>query len=599
MDSNWSLKELYDSFEGEAFNNDIKKIGEHIKKIKEWADQAAGDHEREKEKLEEYITLSQELMNLHEKLSSFTALTLSVDSKNEKAKKYDGAIEEKMSTLASTETKVSTWISEIKDLDKVIGESEHLKAHDFYIKEIVQNQKYRLSEKEEAIIARMKNTGSSAWASYKDLVIATHKVPIEIEGERKELPLTQVLNLYYDSNKEKRKKAYEAEIDAYKKIEEGVAAALNAIKGEALTSSQVRGYESPYDMTLKDSRLADETVEAMLTAVRESLPMFRKYLKKKAERLGYKNGLPFYELFAPVINAHKEFPFEEGRAFVEKNFAAFSPHLAEFAKKALDSKWIDIFPKEGKVGGAFCAGVHSIGESRIMLNYGGSLGDAITMAHELGHGFHNQCLKDESILNIGSPMPLAETASTFCELIVKKAAIKEADEEQALAILEHEISDASQVVVDIYSRFLFESRFFEARKEGVLSVEEIKDLMLKAQQEAYGDALDKAYFHPYMWTWKPHYYDADFNFYNFPYTFGLLFAKGLYVMYQKEKQTFPERYEKLLSTTGKKPVLDVLKEMNIDGNDPDFWKSSLKTIEEDIEAFIRLSDKIPFENTHQ
>lgn len=591
MDLNWSLEELYHSFEGEAFKEDVKRLDEMILEIKAWADENTSDHSRQKEKLEEYLSLYSRLMLLYEKLAVFAGLTLSIDSQNELAVKYDGTLEQKMSALAATDTKISAWISSIDNLEAVVNQSELLKAHAFYLKEITEKQKYKLSEKEEALLARMKNTGSSAWVTYKNLLIATHKVTIEIDGETKELPLTEVLNMAYHKDKDIRKKAYLAEIDSYKKIEEGVAAALNAIKGEVLTVCKTRGYTSPLEMTLLNSRMDSGTLDAMFAAIKESLPVFRKYLKAKAKRLGYTNGLPFYELYAPVTENVQDFSYEEGKAFVEKNFRAFSAHLADFAQRAMDNKWIDVFPKSGKVGGAFCCGIHSLGESRIMLNYGSNLGDVITMAHELGHGFHNECMKNESILNIDCPMPLAETASTFCETIVKKAALSEASPEEALALLETEISDCTQVIVDIYSRFLFESALFKKREEGPLSVKEIKALMQSAQLEAYGDGLDADYLHPYMWTWKSHYYDADYNFYNFPYAFGLLFAKGLYAKYLEDKEAFPAQYEKLLAVTGKKTITDVLKEVNVDSHDINFWQGSLKIIEEDIEKFVSLDPK--------
>ncbi len=586
MQIKWSLKELYHSFEDDQFREDVKRLETFILKIKNWVNDNTISHDYEKEKLEEYITLVKELMSIHEKLSAFAALTLSVDSQNEAATKYDAILEQKMSQLAGTQAKISSWISKVEKLEEVISQSDLLKDHRFYLQEIVREQKHMLSEKEEDIVARMQNTASSAWVNYKNLLIATHKV--EIDREKKELPLTEVLNMAYDKDKETRKKAYMAEIASYKKIEEGTAAALNAIKGEVLALCELRGYASPLDMTLESSRMDKETLDVMLSAIKESLPLFRKYLRKKAEKLGYTKGLPFYELYAPIVQKEMPFPYEEGKAFIEKNFRTFSDSLADFAKKAMENEWMDIFPKEGKVGGAFCYGLHSIGECRIMLNYGNNLSDVITMAHELGHGFHDQCLNAESILNIDSPMPLAETASTFCETIVKKAALKEADTEETIAILEAEISDYTQVIVDIYSRFLFESEVFENRSDGPLSPKELNSIMLKAQKDAYGDGLDEDYLHPYMWTWKPHYYYASSNFYNFPYAFGLLFAKGLYAKYEKDQENFPKEYEKLLATTGKESIADVAKKMGIDIRNIEFWRSSLKIIEEDIEKFLQI-----------
>lgn len=589
---NWSLNELYDSFEGEAYQGDLKALDNLIKEMSELANKMTVDHENEGQKLEDYVQLAEKIALKFEKLGVYAELIVSANSKDEAANKYADIIDQKQSLLAEPETKISKWISEVQDLESIINGSKVLEPFKFYLEEIVEHNKHLLSEKEEVILAKMKNTGSTAWVNYKNLLISTHKVEIEQEGKIEELPLTVILNMAYDKDKEVRKKAYEAEIASYKKIEEGIAAALNGIKGEVITVADLRGYKSPLAMTLEDSRMEKATLDAMLEAMRESMPEFRKYLRRKAELLGYKNGLPFYEMYAPVIDKEMKYTYEAGKAFVEKQFRSFDERLGDYARKAMDHRWIDVLPKEGKVGGAFCCAVHSIGESRILLNYGDNFGDTVTMAHELGHGYHGECLKEESILNTNYPMPLAETASTFCETIVKKAAIKEGTKEEAFAILETEVSDCTQVIVDIYSRYLFETAVFESRKDSPLTVEEIKNMMLDAQREAYGDGLDPEYLHPYMWTWKSHYYYADANFYNFPYAFGLLFAKGLYAQYLKDKEGFPDKYRRLLAVTGKMKIEDVTRTVGIDVTDPQFWKDSLAIVKEDIDEFIKLSYEV-------
>lgn len=592
MGLNWSLKELYDSFKCEEFQNDMKKLDDTIRALREFIDEATKDHDNEKEKLENMIKKEQDLDCLVSKIGGFAFLTISVNSKNEEANKAEDLLNLKLSLLAEPQTKMNKWISEIKDIGSIIENSVLLKEHKFYLEEIIESSKHLLSEKEETLLAKMKNSGSNAWVTYKNLLISNHKVDMEIDGEISSTPLTMVLNMAYDSDKEIRKKAYESEIESYKKIEDGVAGALNGIKGEVLTVSETRGYESPLHMTLENSRMDKETLDVMLEAMKEKLPVFRKYLRRKGELLGYKNGLPFYELYAPIIKNEMKFNYEEAKDFVEKNFRTFSDNLGNFARKAFDNNWIDVMPKEGKVGGAFCSSLMGLKESRILLNFGGTFSDVVTMAHELGHGFHSSCLNNESVLNTSYPMPLAETASNFCEAIVKKAAIKNASKEEAFTILETEISDSTQVIVDIYSRYLFESEVFNRRKNGSLSVDEIKEIMLDAQRQAYGDGLDQEYLHPYMWTWKSHYYYADANFYNFPYAFGILFAKGLYAEYLKRGKEFPEQYEELLSVTGKNKIADVTRIMNIDVHDINFWRNSLNLIEKDIDTFIAFSYEI-------
>ena len=543
-------------------------------------------------KLEGYVERFSVLADLITKIGSFIELSISVNTKDDEALKYSDILEKKLTKIVEAETKLNKWISSIENIDEVIKDSILLKDHEFILKEVVEKSKYLLTDREEAIIANMQNTGSNAWGKLKDNLISTHKVEINEDGKIKEYPLTVVLNMAYDKDEKVRKRAYEAEIASYTKIEEGVAAALNGIKGEVLTICEFRGYKSPLEQTLINSRMDEESLNVMLEAMKESMPKFREYLKRKAEILGHKNGLPFYDMYAPIVESDMEFDYEKGKKFVVDKFRTFSDNLANFAQKAMNNNWIDVMPKESKVGGAFCAGIHYLGESRILLNYGNSFSDVVTMAHELGHGFHGECLKDESVLNTEYPMPIAETASTFCETIVKKAAIKEADKITALAILESEISDCNQVIVDIYSRFLFEKSLFEARKESALTVDQIKKLMLDAQREAYGDGLDPEYLHPYMWTWKPHYYYANSNFYNFPYAFGLLFAKGLYAEYLKKGSEFSSEYENLLSITGKHNIADITKEVGIDIHNKEFWKSSLRTIEEDIDKFMELSKEL-------
>lgn len=591
MSLEWSLKNIYPSFTSKEFITDLKKVDDGIEELKRFA-KSTDEKSNDLIKLEELINKLENINLLLNRVGSYANLTLSTDSKNPEGRRYLDVINSKYGLLAEPLTKIYKWVANIKDIDSLIKSSDLLRKHKFFISEIIEKNNYMLSEKEEAIIAKMRNTGSDAWLNYKDYLISTHKVDINIDNEDKTLPLTVILNMAYSPDADLRKKAYEAEIKSYEKIEEGVAAALNGIKGEVLTTAQLKGYKSPLHMTLEESRMDEDILNSMLTAIKESLPSFRKYLRRKAEMLGHKNGLPFYDLYAPVINKEMKFSYEEGKAFVEKNFRNFSDNLADFAINAFNNSWIDVMPKEGKVGGAFCESIKTINESRILLNYGNSFSDVVTMAHELGHGFHSHCLKNETALNSEYPMTLAETASNFCEILVKRGAVKSASKEEAFAILEAEISDCNQVIVDIYSRFLFETEIFEKRKESSLSVEEINNVMLKAQKESYGDGLDNNFLHKYMWTWKPHYYYATANFYNFPYAFGNLFAKGLYAEYLKRGESFCKEYEDLLSVTGKEKVADVTKIMNIDVHDVNFWRNSLRLIEEDIERFISLSYEV-------
>lgn len=563
----WNLDKLYKGFD-QSFLNDLDHLKEMYESLSQYR---ISDSE---EALEKYILNKKEADMLYERLSCFIMLTMSADTNNSTAKKYYDQLNRMMAELVSQETLNNQWISSL-DLDYM--NSPLINEHLYILKEIKNNMKYVLSEDKETIIAHMRNTGSYAWTQYKDQIIASIKVTIDDQI----YPLTEVLNMAYSDDSLLRKKAYEAEINAYKDYEDSIAQCLNGIKGETLYLSELRGYQDVVMESCIKSRLKRETLDTLLLVIRKNLNVLRDFLKLKANILGYSNGLPWYDMYAPIVNDTKEYSYQEGCQEVLKRFYSFSTHLGDFARKAIDEHWIDVYPREGKTGGAFCENIISIKESRFLLNYGNHFSDIITLAHELGHGFHGECLKNESILNTHYPMPIAETASTLCETIVAKEAIKDASRETAITILENSLMDATQVIVDIYSRFLFEYKVFERRKKGPLSAKELCDTMLESQKEAYSDSIDPRYFHPYMWTWKPHYYDPDYSFYNYPYAFGLLLAKGLYALYVKD-HSFSKTYESFLAMTGKNDLEDVCQTLNIDLSSESFWQSSMDIIKEDF-----------------
>jgi len=584
----WNLDHLYPAFDSEELKKDLEIVTLEIEKMKKWADWELKNTENSVKKIEEYIQMQLDFISHYSRLYHYAELSLSVEAKNDKALKTVERLEKMGTELAEPSVKFQKWLSQHSNLEELISSSNSLQEHRFYLMELVEKSRYMLSEKEEVILAKMKNTGSNAWAKLQELLSSTLLVDITVDGEKKQLPLPVVRNMAYDADAQVRKDAYEAELASYKKVEESSAASLNGIKGEVITVSKLRGYSSPLEKTLLDSRMDKEILDAMWTAIRESLPVFQRFYRKKGEMLGHKNGLPFYDLFAPVGKVEKKYTYEQAKDFIVNHFRQFSDRLADFADHAFTHQWIDAEPREGKRGGAFCSNLHEIKESRILSNFTGSFSDVTTLAHELGHGYHGACLVDETVLNSDYPMPLAETASIFCETIIKNAALEKAESEEALFILENDISDAGQVIVDIYSRFLFESELFKRREEGSLPVKELKEIMLSAQKEAYGDGLDPEVLHPYMWLCKPHYYYSNSNFYNFPYAFGLLFAKGLYAEYLKRGDEFVNAYDQLLAVTGKMKIADVTKIMGIDVTQVDFWRNSLKLIEQDIETFMNL-----------
>jgi len=588
MEMKWSLDALYRSFTDPEFENDLKFVKESLEELARWSNSRFADSANPRETAEGYL---QRLLRFYHKayrISSFAHLALSVEVKNAEALKTVERMESFFSELKVPQVKFQRWLAALPDFEGLFGENGLTDEHRFVLGELRDNGRYLLSDLEEALAAKMAQTGSAAWAKLQNVITSTLLVAVTDGATVKKVPLPVARNMAYDQNPSLRKTAFEAEIESYKNIEDASAACLNGIKGEAITLSKARGYQSVLEKTLRDSRIEKSTLDSMLEAIRDALPAFRKYFRKKAQLLGHSAGLPFYDLFAPVGETDLRYTYEEASAFIIENFATFSQPLSDFARNAFENRWIDALPREGKRGGAFCSNLRVINESRIMANFSGSFNNMTTLAHELGHGYHGECLKGQSLLNSRYTMPIAETASIFCETIVTDAAFNQAKEDAKLSILEHQISSAAQVIVDIYSRFLFETELIQCREEGSLSVEQLKEAMKNAQMRAYGEGLDPEVLHPYMWINKPHYYNADNNFYNFPYAFGLLFAKGLYAEYLERGPVFVDSYRKLLAETGKNTVAEIGKIAGIDVGSVAFWKKSLRMIEEKIDQFVQI-----------
>lgn len=578
----WDLNALFSGFDSpflaqelESLPNELNQLLTDITNLDLKADLGSFD----------LLTLLMTLNKLNDRIErvyNYASLIYSVDTSDMDAARMVENIEQFLPTLHLISATLQLHVKDIATVDELISKTPELANFKFVLEDAITSSKFLLSTEEELLLAELKNTGSSAWSKLQSQIVSN--LTGNLNGE--EQTITVLRSKAYDNDPAVRKSAYEAELSAYTKKDVESCACLNAIKGEVILESKKRGYSSPLHKTLVDSRMDQETLDAMMTAIKEYLPYFRQYLKKKATLLGHKNGLPFYDLFAPVGEIDMRYTYEEACDFIVTQFSSFSKELGAFAKKAIDLEWIDVYPREGKVAGAFCANLHSIKQSRFMTNFTGSFNDLSTLAHELGHGYHGECLKDALSLNSDYPMPLAETASIFCETIVFNAALEQASDAEKLVILENSLMGSTQVIVDIYSRYLFETELFARRDSASLSVDELKKAMTDAQIAAYGEGLDQEALHPYMWMCKPHYYSAGSNFYNFPYAFGLLFAKGLYAQYQNSPSTFVKKYDELLLATGCNTITDVLKIIGIDSHKPDFFRASLELIKEEIEQFI-------------
>ena len=576
MSTEWSLKELYPSFESEEFQRDFERFSNFREVFNGLT------LEDNLESIKAAIAALEEFSVLSSRLGNYINLTLTANTTDETANKYRTLFGNAYAALNSAYTKVYKFIGSV---ETDITADENLKDYEFYFAEAKKQYKHLLSDELEDVIAKFSISGGDGWEQLFEAM--TSGVEGEFKGEK--VTLSEIRNMAYDADAAVRKEAYKTELKMYDTIKEPIAFALNNIKQQVLTETSLRGFESPLAQTLEASRMSRKTLDALLEAIREYLPQFRAYLKHKAALLGHENGLPFYDLFAPIGESSRRFTIEESKEFLLENFRGFSQDLADLAQEAYENHYIDFLPRKGKVGGAFCSNLPFIKQSRILTNFSGSLSDVVTIAHELGHAYHGLHIENHRVLNQEYSMPVAETASTFNENIVMNTVINEASDAEKVALLESQLQDTTQIIVDIYSRYLFEASVFENREKSFMFSKDLEQLMLDAQKEAYGDGLDSDAMHPYMWACKPHYYSSGLSFYNFPYAFGGLFSKGLYAIYQEQPEGFVEKYQELLRATTVTSAEDTAKVLGVDVEDSAFWKKALAQVADNIEQFIALT----------
>ena len=582
QDMRWDLESIFPSLNSTQYEDTLKVVKTHIDSLRQTLEdiEKIDSQEEQVQVLDKIIETYNTLGDNYHKLYSYVYCNVTADSRNIEAQKKLSELDRYGAQIQQINSRITAWIGKL-NLEEVIQHSEIAKNHEFYLRESQIRAKHLMHPEQEDLYSDLALTGSTAWEKlYSNLtsqITATVSLP---EGE-KELPISAVRNLALHSDRKVRENAYKAEISAWERWALPIASALNSIKGESITISQRRGWSSPLEQALFRNRIDFETLNAMMEAAQESFPSFREYLQTKASIIGV-NKLAWYDIFAPVGRSSRSWTPQDAKEFIVEQFHKFSQKLGEFAQRAFDSRWIDLEPRVGKVGGAYCISIQGE-ESRILANYESSFDSVSTLAHELGHAYHNLNKSHRTYLQKSTPMTLAETASTFCETIIQKAALENSDKEEQILILEGALQNSCQIVVDITSRFIFEKEVIDRRKDTELSIEDLKIIMTEAQKATYGDALDIDKLHPYMWAAKPHYYGSDF--YNFPYMFGLLFGLGLYAAYEESPEKFKAKYDELLSSTGMFSAADLALKFGINIRDKSFWRSSLQVIKQDIARF--------------
>ena len=584
MNKEWDLSPLYTGLESPEFLADFAALEALSAEFNALCADLPAEHRGEA--IRKVLTLQEKIAEKAHRLYSYAELRSAVNTGDEGAVNATAKLQKLLSDSSAAEAAFRTYVGKTENLDDLIAADPFLGEYAYLLRTMQDDAKYTLDEKVEEALAKMNLSGGSAWENLQAYLTST--VTADYRGEK--LTLSAVRNLAYDPDPAVRKDAYEAEVACYDKIRDGVCFALNSLKQQVTTECELRKGGSPLEMTLRASRMKKTTLDAMIRAIEEYLPVFWKYLRAKAKLLGYEGGLKWWDLFAPMGKNTATYTVEDAKQYLLDHFRPFAPDMADMMAQAFDEAWIDFYPHAGKVGGAFCANLPMIRQSRVLTNFDGAFGDIVTLAHELGHAYHGMMIEAHRPLNLDYSMPVAETASTFNETVVMNAALDEAtDPEVKLGLLESQLQDTTQIMCDIMSRYWFETAVFEKAKQGFAFPDELCEMMKQAQKRGYGDGLDLDTLNPYMWVCKSHYYSAGLSFYNFPYAFGGLFAAGLYAQYRREGEAFLPKYRALLKATTVSSVEDVARMADIDLGDVNFWRSSLEIFKDRVEQFLKLA----------
>ncbi len=595
----WDLGPIYPSFDAGEYSRDCTLLEQlSASLLEELVLPFPSDAAQLAPRVLRALNLLEEAGDLSENLEAYANAVYTTDTGNARALAAINALEALSLPLAKAvvifRERLAGQAESIRTLaaSVVAGNSlPGLSGYGFFLLEQLELASKQMPSEMEDLANDLSRSGGDAWSRLHEAITSTATALWDPStGERK--TAIELRNLAHDSDRAVRERAFRAEQEAWKAVELPLAASLNGVKGFYLSLNKRRGWAGALERSCFQARMEKGTLDALIHAMEGSLPVFRRYLKAKARLLGVER-CAFFDLFAPAPATGRHWSYPEAKDFIIDRFSGFTPAFGNFARHAFEFNWIDAEPRAGKVGGAYCTDFPIKGDSRILCNFEGSFSSVSTLAHELGHAWHHELIKDLPRSQAAYPMTLAETASIFAETVVLESALAKATPAERLGLIEMNLQDSCQVVVDILSRFYFERSIFERREKAELSPDELSALMLDAQKATYGDALDPDLLHPYMWAVKGHYYIPSLAFYNFPYAFGLLFALGLYARYRKEGPAFAADYQSLLRMTGRASAEDVARSAGFDISGAAFWEGGIALIAERTAEFERLVKEKP------
>lgn len=588
----WSVADVHESFGARSFVDALERATSDVERLTALFDEHgvraiparrpdADDGAACDAVVRAYNATSEQLQHL----GAYVHATVSTDSRHEQAQALSSELTAVSARVSPLLARLADWVRALGP-DDLAAVSPEAADHLGPLRRLAARAEHQMSEPEEGLYAELATVGTVAWSRLQADITSQLSTEVALPDGPARLPMPAVRGLATHADPAVRRAAYDAELQAWPQVSTACAAAMNAIKGDANIVNRRRQWASPLDASLYANSVSRPTFDAMHAAVVDSLPLFRRWMRIKARLHGHDGALPWWDMFAPLPTAPAGVTWDDGIDLVRNAFAGYSPSLASLVDRALHEQWIDAAPRDGKVGGAFCMPFVD-DRSLVLLNWSGSVDSAQTTAHELGHAYHNTQLAQRTPLQRRLPMALAETASIFCETLVVEAGLAHLTGADRLALLDVDLIGSCQVVVDIHSRFLFETEVFARRQRRTLGVRELDEMMLSAQADAYGDGLDQSTAHPHMWVLKPHYYGS--HFYNWPYTYGLLFGLGLFARFRDDPDRFRQGYDDLLSRAGMDTAEELGAAFGLDVTEQAFWQDSIAVIADRIAQYEALA----------
>ena len=587
---NWDLDSIFaGGSSSETLRQELNELSTKINAFHQLVEAFTPNTAQQVTELKEILAIHEEIQKSFTECGSFIEALNSANIHDQQAKLLTGQLYSNLPAFQLATTILNKKFASYQEVDWQ-DLMTHFSQIAFRLSEMRRDGQELLDEQSENIINTLALDGQSAWSQHYDTIVASIQIPFN--GEM--LSAGQAFNTMMSSqDKAVRQELFEKWEKAWSEKADIFADTLNHLDGFRLNNYKLHGVQDYLKQPLEYNRLDKETLDMMWGTIQKNKQPIIDFLTRKAQLFG-KDKMDWQDQDAPIVLGdfeERRYTFDQAADFIVENFKKFSPKMSEFAQMAFDKAWIEAEDRPGKRPGGYCTSLPKSQESRIFMTYGESVNEVSTLAHELGHAFHSHVMWDLPTLNQDYAMNVAETASTFAELIVADATLKEAKtDEEKINLLDVKLQNAIAMFMNIHARFIFESNFYAARQKGLVSTDEITRLMVEAQKEAYIDGLGS--YHPHFWAAKLHFFIDEIPFYNFPYTFGYLFSLGIYAKASQHADGFENQYIALLRDTASMTTEELAKKhLDTDLHQATFWQAGIDMVLKDIATFMDLTEK--------